>query len=74
MHVIDLTPRHVEIVRSELGRFGVTAEEGDARALNVANDSFDVVLLFGPMYHLTTAQDRQRALDEAVFALFDQAA
>jgi ubiquinone/menaquinone biosynthesis C-methylase UbiE len=66
VHVIDLTPRHVEKVRSELGRFGVSAEEGDARALNVADDSFDVVLLFGPMYHLTAAEDRRRALGEAV--------
>ena len=66
VHVIDLAPRHVEMVSSELGRLGVTAEEGDARTLNVADDSFDVVLLFGPMYHLTTVEDRQKALDEAV--------
>jgi ubiquinone/menaquinone biosynthesis C-methylase UbiE len=69
VHVVDLTPRHVEMVRDELGRFGVTAEEGDARALNVADDIFDVVLLFGPMYHLTTAEDRQQALGEAVRVL-----
>ncbi len=66
VHVIDLTPRHVERVRSELGGLGVTAEVGDARALNVAEDSFDVVLVFGPMYHLTTIEDRQLALREAV--------
>ncbi len=54
------------MVSSELGHLGVTAEEGDARVLNVVDDSFDVVLLFGPMYHLTTAEDRQRALSEAV--------
>ena len=68
VHVIDLTPRHVEKVRKNLGRLGVTAEEGDARALNVADDSFDVVLLFGPMYHLTTVEDRKQALREAMRA------
>lgn len=69
VHVIDLTPRHVEKIRSELGSLGVTAEEGDARTLNVADNSFDVVLAFGPMYHLTTVEDRQQALREAVRAV-----
>ena len=69
VHVIDLTPRHVEKVRSEQSSLGVTAEEGDARTLNVADDSFDVVLVFGPMYHLTTSEHRQQALREAVRAV-----
>jgi ubiquinone/menaquinone biosynthesis C-methylase UbiE len=69
VHVVDLIPRHVEKVRSELGVLGVTAEEGDARSLNVAGDSFDVVLIFGPMYHLTTVEDRQQVLREAVRAV-----
>jgi ubiquinone/menaquinone biosynthesis C-methylase UbiE len=69
VHVIDLIPRHVGKVRSELGVLGVTAEEGDARTLNVAADSFDVVLIFGPMYHLTKFEDRQLALREAVRAV-----
>ena len=46
-----------------MGGLGVTAEEGDARTLNVAEDSFDVVLVFGPMYHLTTLDDRQQAYE-----------
>ena len=69
VHVIDLTPRHVEMVRSELGGLGVTAEEGDARSLDVADGSFDVVLVFGPMYHLTAVEDRQQVLREAVRAV-----
>jgi len=66
VHVIDLTARHVERIQNELGRAAVTAEQGDARDLNVADDSVDVVLLFGPMYHLTERDDRQRALGEAI--------
>ena len=69
VHVIDLTPRHVEKVRSELSSLGVTAEEGDARTLNVADDTFDVVLVFGPMYHLITSEHRQQALREALRAV-----
>jgi SAM-dependent methyltransferase len=34
-----------------------------------ADDSFDVVLVFGPMYHLTTLEDRRQALREAVRAV-----
>ena len=69
VHVVDLAPRHVEMVRSQLGGLGVTAEVGDARTLNVADASFDVALVFGPMYHLTTLEDRQQALREAVRAV-----
>src|SRR5207248_9529841 len=53
VHVVDVTPRHVENVRVELGPQGVTAELGDARELSLPDDSFDVALVFGPLYHLT---------------------
>jgi ubiquinone/menaquinone biosynthesis C-methylase UbiE len=66
VHVVDLTPRHVERVKHDLGVAGVTAEVGDARRLNAADDSADVVLLFGPLYHLTDHHDRQQALREAI--------
>jgi SAM-dependent methyltransferase len=42
-----------------------TAEVGDARMLRFDDDSFDVALLFGPLYHLTSRADRLRALEEA---------
>lgn len=38
---------------------------GDARALPVKDESFDAVLLFGPLYHLTHEADRLKALVEA---------
>lgn len=66
VHVVDLIPRHVERVEAELGVVGVTAEEGDARHLTAADDSADVVLMFGPLYHLTDHDDRQDALREAM--------
>jgi len=38
---------------------------GDARNLDFPNDSFDAVLMAGPLYHLTDYGDRLQALSEA---------
>ena len=65
VHVVDLTPRHVERVLDDLGPLGVTAEVGDARRLDFEEGSFDAVLLRGPLYHLTERADRLAALAEA---------
>jgi len=43
-----------------------TAEVGDARGLRgLEDESADVVLLLGPLYHLTAREDRVRTLAEA---------
>lgn len=65
VHVVDLAPRHVDKVLDDLGSLGVTAEVGDARHLALPEDGFDVVLLLGPLYHLTDRSDRLQALREA---------
>ena len=65
VHVVDVMPHHVEAVQARLGDRGVTAEVGDARHLTAADDSVDVALLLGPLYHLTVQEDRLRALAEA---------
>ncbi|MFE6691757.1 class I SAM-dependent methyltransferase [Streptomyces sp. NPDC057743] len=41
---------------------GCTAELGDARTLGAADDSYGVVLVLGPLYHLLTRQERLQAL------------
>jgi ubiquinone/menaquinone biosynthesis C-methylase UbiE len=66
VHVVDLTLRHVEKVVHDLGSRGVTAEIGDARQLRQADDTFDCVLLLGPLYHLTERAQRIQALREAM--------
>ena len=44
----------------------IPAFQGDARNLKRFNDnSFDAVLLFGPMYHLLSTEDKIQALKEA---------
>ena len=64
--LVDLVPRHVQAARAlaEEG-LSVRAELGDARQLDIADESFDAVLLLGPLYHLTDRGDRVRALREA---------
>lgn len=45
----------------------VTIRQGDARDLSCfADDSYDITLLLGPMYHLFTQEDKLRALGEAI--------
>jgi ubiquinone/menaquinone biosynthesis C-methylase UbiE len=65
VHLIDPAPRHVAKANADLGGLGVSAELGDARRLPVPDNSYDVVLLFGPLYHLTERADRLLALREA---------
>lgn len=65
VRIVDITPRHVAKANAELAHLGVVAEVGDARQLAIADDSVDVALMFGPLYHLTEREDRIRALREA---------
>ncbi len=60
VHLVDLTARHVERARADLGGRGVTAEIGDARHLAAPDGSFDAVLLFGAPVrpHRTRRSDR----------------
>ncbi len=62
VHLVDPVPRHIK----QAGEVaGCTVELGDARQLTAADDSCDVVLLLGPLYHLIEAEDRRQALREA---------
>ena len=61
----------VELVKYNLGilkkkNSSVKAMQGNALNLKkLASEQFDVTLLFGPMYHLFTKEDRRKALSEA---------
>lgn len=68
VHLVDAVSLHVERARAlsaaaEAPLAG--ADLGDARRLDAADATFDVVLLFGPLYHLTERGDRLDALAEA---------
>jgi ubiquinone/menaquinone biosynthesis C-methylase UbiE len=72
VHLLDRVPRLV----AEAERRSAAAARplcswrvGDARALDVPTETADVVLLLGPLYHLTDPGDRARALQEAARVL-----
>jgi len=64
--LVDAIPIHIEQARANLeGALIHRMEVGDARSLDYPNNSFDLVLLLGPLYHLTDLEDRNKALLEA---------
>jgi ubiquinone/menaquinone biosynthesis C-methylase UbiE len=65
VHLVDITPSHVERARAALAGRGLSAEVGDARHLAAPDCSFDAVLVLGPLYHLVERADRVAALEEA---------
>ena len=73
VHLVDPVALHVEQARAASAAQPdaplASAVVGDARALPVDDHSADVALLLGPLYHLTEAADRTRALREARRAL-----
>lgn len=69
VHLIDAMPLHIEQARQTVAESASSPlssmEVGDARVLNAANETADVVLLMGPLYHLIDRADRLLALHEA---------
>lgn len=69
VHLIDVNPLHIEQARQTCLLQPDTPlaemEVGDARSVKRADASVDVVLLMGPLYHLTEREDRLAALREA---------
>jgi SAM-dependent methyltransferase len=66
VHLIDPVPEHVAQAIERLGDHeGFTAAVGDARHLDEESRTYDAVLLFGPLYHLTEERDRVGAWCEA---------
>lgn len=68
VRLIDAVPRLVEVARERnqhtVSRLA-SCTVGDAREIPAENESADMMLLLGPLYHLVESQDRQRALAEA---------
>ena len=66
VHVIDPVPLHVEqAIEASADATLFTVARGDARALPEDDRSYDVVLLLGPLYHITDRDERVAALAEA---------
>ncbi len=65
---VELINHNLELLRAKLdGSEPIVTMQGNALDLSaLADDSFDLTMLLGPMYHLYTKEDKLRALREAV--------
>ena len=65
---VDLVPKHVEIMQSKTRRLrNFRCMVADALDLSrFADNSFDMVLNFGPMYHLFHKKDKNQAIKETI--------
>lgn len=68
VHLVDVFPLHIQQARrlerkskAHLASFSL----GDARKLDFQDEFADLLLLFGPLYHLVRRPERMRALSEA---------
>ena len=61
---VELVPHNLEILRSK--HENIKTWQGDARNLHFLEDeTFDITLLFGPLYHLHGDDEKLKALAEA---------
>lgn len=68
VNLLDVSPDNIYWADEYAKKNGKTLQSiqiGDARKLPFNNASVDVVLLMGPLYHLTDPEDRLQALREA---------
>ncbi|MEG0014444.1 MAG: class I SAM-dependent methyltransferase [Cellulosilyticaceae bacterium] len=67
--LLDLSQKELDIAKGKITDAGYTAEKYWCRsALELGcfeDDTFDAILLMGPMYHLHDAADREKVLGEA---------
>lgn len=65
---VELVQHNIEIFRqnTQTGE-KVTIRQGNAKELrSFSDDTYDITLLLGPMYHLYTVEDQRQALSEAI--------
>lgn len=65
---VELIEHNIEIFKSKITPDErITVRQGNAMELSfIEDDTYDVTLLLGPMYHLYTEEDKLKALSEAV--------
>jgi len=65
---VELIEHNLELLKAKLdGSEPITAIQGNALDLSgFADNSFDLTMLLGPMYHLYTREDKLQAMAEAV--------
>ncbi|WP_226000560.1 class I SAM-dependent methyltransferase [Paenibacillus sp. BJ-4] len=71
VHLFDLSPQAIEFARQQQQNKPIISklETADARNVDREDESADIVLLMGPLYHLTEQHERIKALQEAARVL-----
>jgi len=67
VHALELSEANIKAFSKKLkGDMNLSLIQGNAIDLSMyGNESFDIVLLFGPLYHLSGEEDRQKCISEA---------
>lgn len=65
---VELIPHNIDVFKSKIKpEHNVTIVQGDACNLSFIEDNtYDITLLLGPMYHLFKDEDRRSAITEAI--------
>lgn len=63
VHLLELCPNAVEYAKSNYNNSFI-AEVCDARSINRSDESADIILLMGPLYHLQSLEERLKVLKE----------
>ncbi|MCM1115829.1 MAG: class I SAM-dependent methyltransferase [Clostridium sp.] len=65
---VELVPHNIKIMKKKIKpNLKINIYEGNACSLSFLNDNtYDIVLLLGPMYHLFTDEDKHNAMGEAI--------
>lgn len=68
VHLYDISTRNIEMAQEMANEFPgcalKTMEVADARNINQQDNSADVIILFGPLYHIVDYFERQAVLSE----------
>jgi len=65
---VEYSPHNFEIFKSKTtAEEKITVRLGDARDLSAfADDTYDITLLLGPLYHMFTVEDKKQTISEAL--------
>ena len=65
---VELVEKNLNILKSKItNNLNVNAIQGNCLKLDMfENDTFDITLILGPLYHLYTEEDAKKAIEEAI--------
>lgn len=67
--LLDLSKRNIKVAKEKSVERGISLEayiHGNALQLNKYDEKYDIILLMGPLYHLTKESDRRAAIEGAL--------